>query len=816
MADRQVLESFKLELGKGLTLGRSSASANAKALIVLGITVAGVLILAEATRRRRRRSKKVAVEHFGAFVERFELPPSPQPPPPAARHTLADLKFAISDNFEIKDYVAGYGNPDWQRTHEPASRTAVVVSMLLKHGATCVGRTVMDELAFGVTGDNSHYGSPINPELPSLAAGGSSSGSAVAVAAELVDFALGMRDQEIEDRQVLESFKLELGKGLTLGRSSASANAKALIVLGITVAGVLILAEATRRRRRRSKKVAVEHFGAFVERFELPPSPQPPPPAARHTLADLKFAISDNFEIKDYVAGYGNPDWQRTHEPASRTAVVVSMLLKHGATCVGRTVMDELAFGVTGDNLHYGSPINPELPSLAAGGSSSGSAVAVAAELVDFALGTDTVGGVRIPASFCGILGFRPSHGVVSTIGVLTNSQSLDTIGWFARDPSILHCVGHILLQSSSVGLKRTRRFILADDCFQFLRVPMQKTVHVLSKAIENLSGYQPMKHMNIGQYIMTNVLSLKEFVEPSTKKQLCTSTLKAISSAMLLLQRCEFKTNHEEWINTVKPRIGIDISAHVLAAVNSTHENMKSLYKVRIEMRNALNTLLKDDGILIIPTVTDFPFKRDSKKKMIREIEDRLYTLLSIAGMSGCCQVTIPLGKHEDYPISISYIAAHGADKFLLDTVLDMYPSLQEQITIASNLDPAPDINGDMDAAELLKEKGNAAYKGKQWNKAVSFYSEAIKLNNANATYYCNRAAAYLELGCFQQAEADCNQALSFDKKNVKAYMRRGTSREMLLCYKEALQDFKHALVLEPQNKTALAAEKRLRKLVG
>ncbi|OAY63798.1 Outer envelope protein 64, mitochondrial [Ananas comosus] len=559
----------------------------------------------------------------------------------------------------------------------------------------------------------------------------------------------------------------------------------------------------------------VESFGAFVERFELAPSPQPPPPAARLALAGLTFAVSDNFEIKGYVAGFGNPDWRRTHEPATRTAVAVAALLKQGATCVGRTVMDELAFGFTGQNLHYGMPVNPDLPSLIPGGSCSGAAVAVAAELVDFALGADTVGGVRVPASFCGIFSFRPSHGFVSSIGVLANSQSLDAIGWLARDPSILRDIGYVLLQECPVRLRQTKQFIFADDCFQLLRAPKQKTMHVISNAIETLSGYQPAKHMNIGQYIASNVAGLKEFSEPSTKMQQGLSALQALSKVMGLLQRYEFKSNHEDWINTVKPRISIDMSPHILAAVNSMHDNIKSLYSVRTELRAALNSLLKDAGILVIPTTVDLPWKRNSKQKISPEFEDRLYTLLSIAGVSGCCQATIPLGKHDEHRISISFIAAHGADKFLLDTILDIYASIKEQINMASNSVLAPDNNMDMDASELLKEKGNTAFKGKQWNKAVTYYTEAIKLNDTSATYYCNRAAAYLELGCLQQAEADCNQAILLDKKNVKAYLRRGTAREMLLYYKEALQDFRHALALEPQNKAALAAEKRLQKLI-
>ncbi|XP_050260707.1 outer envelope protein 64, mitochondrial [Quercus robur] len=608
-----------------------------------------------------------------------------------------------------------------------------------------------------------------------------------------------------------------MSKAVKVIQANAS-NPKLLIALGIGLAaGVVILTETRRRRRRRANAAAQrKDFGTFVVRFELLPFPQPPPPAARLPLSSLTFAIKDIFDVKDYVTGFGSRDWERTHEVSEKTAVAVTALLKNGATCVGKTVMDELAFGITGENRHYGTPTNPQMPSCIPGGSSSGSAVAVAAGLVDFALGTDTIGCVRIPASFCGILGFRPSHGAVSMIGVLRNSQSLDTVGCFARDPSILHRVGHVLLKLNSVEPRRARRLIFADDLFQFSKVPTQKTLNVVNKAIENLSGYQPPKHTNFGQYIGSNVPSLKQFQEPSSNLQNGTSTLKALSSVMVSLQRYEFKTNHEEWVNSVKPKLGPDVSDRVLAAINTTHKNMKILYKVRTEMRVALQNLLKDDGILVIPTVADSPLKLNTKKGLSAEFHDRIFALSSIASISGCCQVSIPLGKHNDCPISVSFITFHGADKFLLDTVLDMYSSLQEQASIASNSVHLPDTNGNMDASELLKEKGNAAFKGMQWNKAVKYYTEAINLNSTIATYFCNRAAAYLELGCFQQAEEDCSKAILLDRKNVKAYLRRGTARESLLHYKESAEDFKHALVLEPQNKVASRAEKRLRKLMS
>lgn len=181
---------------------------------------------------------------------------------------------------------------------------------------------------------------------------------------------------------------------------------------------------------------------------------------------------------------------------------------------------------------------------------------------------------------------------------------------------------------------------------------------------------------------------------------------------------------------------------------------------------------------------------------------------------MSGCCQVAVPLGFNEKCPVSISLIARHGGDRFLLDTVQTMYGVLQEQADIVTKKKSSNNAVSQETSAEMAKEKGNQAFKDRQWQRAIGFYTEAIKLNDKNATYYSNRAAAYLELGSFIQAEADCTKAIDLDKKNVKAYLRRGTAREMLGYYKEATEDFRYALVLEPNNKRAAQSAERLRRL--
>uniref|UniRef100_A0A7N0V6F9 Amidase domain-containing protein n=1 Tax=Kalanchoe fedtschenkoi TaxID=63787 RepID=A0A7N0V6F9_KALFE len=290
---------------------------------------------------------------------------------------------------------------------------------------------------------------------------------------------------------------------------------------------------------------AVSDYGAFMEKFILQPTS---PSSSQPPLDTLTFAVKDIFDVQGLVTGFGNPDWARTHQPATSTAPAVAAMLGAGATCVGKTVMDEMAYSINGENKHYGTPVNPCAPDRVPGGSSSGSAVAVAAKLADFSLGTDTGGSVRVPASYCGIFGFRPSHGVITTDGVIPMAQSFDTVGWFARDPVILSRVGHVLLQEPDVKTDTPSQVIIADDCFHLLSVPSNRITRALNKSVEKLFGGQIIKNMNIGDYIKENVPSLEHFI---TDQKHNIPSLAALSTAMRLLQRSEFKSNHGEWVTS-------------------------------------------------------------------------------------------------------------------------------------------------------------------------------------------------------------------------------------------------------------------------
>ncbi|KAJ0976054.1 hypothetical protein J5N97_018019 [Dioscorea zingiberensis] len=584
-----------------------------------------------------------------------------------------------------------------------------------------------------------------------------------------------------------------------------SSSANLWVLLGLGLAGIMIMT-------RRLKRAIKEDFGAFVERFELLPPAPPPPPKAPHPLTGLTFAVADIFDINGYVTGFGNQDWMRTHEPAELTSAVVSVLVDAGATCVGKTVIDEMGYGITGENKHFDTPTNPIVPDRIPGGCSSGSAVAVSSGLVDFSLGVDTTGGVRIPAGFCGILGFRPSHGSVSNIGVIPVSPSIDTTGWFAKDPNILRRVGHVLLQLPYAGPQQPRHIIIADDCFQLSKIPANRIMQVVIKSTEKLFGRQLLNHVKLGDYLASKLPSLKHLQKLSSNGDLKTSSLRSLANAMKLLHSHEFKDQHGEWIYCNKTSVDPCISTQVDASLDANH--IDPCHSVRNEARLAMNALLKDDGILVLPSVPQPPPKLNSKEILSEDYQACFFNLLAIASMSGCCQVTIPLGFHEKCPVSVSFIARHGGDRFLLDNVESIYATLQEHVDIATKSNLSSSSISKEESAEIAKEKGNAAYKEKQWQKAINFYSDAIKLNGKNATYFSNRAAAFLELGSYLQAEADCSAAINLDKKNVKAYLRRGTAREMLGYYKEAIEDFKYALVLEPTNKTANLASNRLKKL--
>jgi len=362
-------------------------------------------------------------------------------------------------------------------------------------------------------------------------------------------------------------------------------------------------------------------------------------------LSGSAFAVKDVFAIRGITAGAGNPDWLRTHEPAKRNAEVIDLLLQNGARLTGTTHTDELMYSLNGENYHYGTPVNPKAPGRIPGGSSSGSAVAVAAGLVDFALGTDTGGSVRVPSSYCGIFGFRPTHGLVSTDGVIPLAPSFDTVGWMARSPQKLLDVGRVLIRGPVPAKGDFHRIYLGSDVWEAAdddcREALAPFVSLLEKEAARV------------ERVVVAERGLGEWM-----------------NAFRILQGLEIWAEHGGWITREQPKFGPGVAERFSWVSSLKAEDGKGPQRLREEIRARLSEKLGEEGLLVIPTVPGIapPLGLPAEQSNVRR--NRTLAMCSVAGLAGLPQVTVPIAFVEGIPVGLSFIAGPRQDLKLLDWV--------------------------------------------------------------------------------------------------------------------------------------------------
>jgi amidase len=363
------------------------------------------------------------------------------------------------------------------------------------------------------------------------------------------------------------------------------------------------------------------------------------PPAASGGLDGLTFAVKDVFAMAGHVNTAGNPDWQRTHGPAKTHAAAIQLLLQHGAALSGITHTDELMYSLNGENFHYGTPLNPRAPDSIPGGSSSGSASAVAAGLADLALGTDTGGSVRIPSSYCGLFGMRPTHGAVSAEGVIPLAGSFDTVGWMSREPGILRAAGEVLVPpragSGAAGFHKIyapgELWSLCDEEVRSVLLPLAKAL-----APEWFGGPAP-------------------------------EGLEAWASCFRTIQGYEIWDNHRSWISRVRPRFGPDIAARLDWTRTICQEAYRKQLEFRSNVRHSMEELLGDSGLLVFPTAPCPAPRIGLGGEAMDRIRSYLLQFTCLAGLSGLPQVTVPVAGQDGRPVGLSLLAGRHRDLELL-----------------------------------------------------------------------------------------------------------------------------------------------------
>lgn len=363
--------------------------------------------------------------------------------------------------------------------------------------------------------------------------------------------------------------------------------------------------------------------------------------AAAGPLAGLTFMAKDLFDVAGHGTSAGNPDWLATHPPAKAHAWAVQALLDAGATVTGKTITDELAYGMTGRNLHYGAPVNPAAPDRLTGGSSSGSVSVVAGGLVDFALGSDTGGSVRIPASYCGVFGLRPTHGRIPTTGVVDLSPSFDSVGWFARDAVLMERIGSVLLREPQSKASPSR-LIIAEDLFGTADREVVAALEPMLKAARKRIG---------------NEKTARVFrSDPAQARE-----------AFRLLQAREAWASDGAWITKHRPKMGPDVQERFDIASKVTEDQIAGPRRLREEMAAAMAELLADRAVLCLPTSPVPAPKRDASFETLGDVRARTMTLTCVAGLARLPQISIPAGTVDGAPVGLSFVAARDNDMMLL-----------------------------------------------------------------------------------------------------------------------------------------------------
>ena len=358
-------------------------------------------------------------------------------------------------------------------------------------------------------------------------------------------------------------------------------------------------------------------------------------------LRGLTFAAKDIYDVAGHKTGFGSPDWLRTHAAATRTAPIVRQLLDAGADLKGKAQTDELTFSLNGENAHYGTPVNVNAPGRIPGGSSSGSAAAVAGALVDFALGSDTGGSVRAPASFCGIYGLRPTHGRVSLEGACPLAASFDTAGWFAHEPEVMERVGSVLLAEERDSTL-PRRVLIAEDAFELAGAAATAALQPALSRIGMVLGKT--------QRMTVSTEGLRQWLE-----------------VFRVLQGFEIWKQHAAWVQESKPELGPGIRQRMVWASTIPASAAEPAAVKREEIANRMAALLRNDTVLALPTVPDIAPLRDSDPQATEDFRARALSLLCVAGLARLPQVNIPLGRLNGCPIGISLIGPRDSDMMLL-----------------------------------------------------------------------------------------------------------------------------------------------------
>ena len=359
-------------------------------------------------------------------------------------------------------------------------------------------------------------------------------------------------------------------------------------------------------------------------------------------LAGLTFAVKDLYDVAGYPTSGGQPFVLAMSGIKTATAPTVQRLLDAGARFVGKTVTDEFAFSMNGQNAHFGAPVNGAASDRISGGSSSGSASAVSNHLCDFALGSDTGGSVRAPASHCGLVGLRPTHGRISLADVMDLAPSFDTCGWFARDVATYARVADVLLGADSAPLPRTPRLLAPTDVWALLAPGALEALRAPRTRIEAVFG-------------------------PAAPVTVAPDGFDPLYWCFRFLQGREAWLSDGPVIERFAPPMGAGVRERFAFSRAVTAAQVEEALVVRARFRAHFDALVGSDGVLVMPTMPDVAPLAVAEEGTLDDYRNRAIRMLCISGLAACPQLSLPLASRLGAPLGISLVGPVGSDRSLV-----------------------------------------------------------------------------------------------------------------------------------------------------
>ena len=364
--------------------------------------------------------------------------------------------------------------------------------------------------------------------------------------------------------------------------------------------------------------------------------------APQGPLTGLSFGVKDLFDVAGYPTSGGQPFQLALSGIKTRHAEVVQTLLDQGAKFVGKTVTDELAFSMNGQNAHFGNPVNGAAPQRITGGSSSGSAAAVSHGLCDFALGTDTGGSVRAPANHCGLIGLRPTHGRISLKGALDLAPSLDTCGWFARDMATFRKVADVLLGQDPAPLPEKIRLLSLEELWALVSPEVMVACQPAISAITSALGHAQTVKNALGD-------------------------LDPLYWSFRHLQGREAWQVDGPMIEAYLPPLGPGVKERFAWSRTVTDAQYQEATALRASLRQRVADLLGHDGVILLPTMPDVAPLIAQDESGLEDYRNRAIRLLCLAGLCGFPQISLPLATRQGAPLGLSLLGPAGSDASLI-----------------------------------------------------------------------------------------------------------------------------------------------------